>query len=99
MQSGIRTIPLVIALVIASITAGQLTGKIGYYTPAMYVSAVIMPIGAGLIYTFSVDTSEGHWIGYQILLGFGIGFGMQSGSFSAQSVLPKKAVEGGFARE
>jgi len=89
-KSGIDTIPMVLSLVVANITAGQLTGRIGYYTPAAYLSAIIMPIGAGLVTTWDVNTSSPKWIGYQILLGFGIGCGMQQGTMTAQTVLSKK---------
>lgn len=96
-ESGIRTIPLVLALVVGAISAGQLTGRIGYYTPFMFVSACIMPIGAGLITTFGLHTSEGIWIGYQIIAGFGMGMGMQQGALAAQTVLNKKDVPTGVS--
>ena len=91
-ESGIRTIPLVLSLVLGAISAGQLTGRIGYYTPFMILSGIIMPIGAGLITTFTVDTPEPIWIGYQVLVGYGIGTGMQQGALAAQTVLGKKDV-------
>ncbi|KAK1813401.1 hypothetical protein LTR12_012191 [Friedmanniomyces endolithicus] len=52
-QSGIDTIPMVLALVVGNISAGQITGRIGYYTSQAYASALILPIGAGLITTFT----------------------------------------------
>jgi hypothetical protein len=63
----------------------------------MYASAVIMPIGCGLITTFKVDTGEGIWIGFQILVGFGIGLGMQQGALAAQTVLSRKDVPTGVS--
>ena len=96
-ESGIRTIPLVLALVLGAISAGQLTGRIGYYAPFMILSGIIMPIGAGLITTFSVHTSEGVWIGFQILVGFGIGVGMQQAALTAQTVLKKRDVPVGVS--
>ena len=76
MESGIRNLALVLALVLASISTGFLITAIGYYTPFMYFCTVIMSIGAGLLTTFTPFTSEGRWIGYQILFGFGLGMGM-----------------------
>jgi MFS family permease len=96
-QSGIRTIPLVLALVVGTIGAGQFTGRIGYYTPFLYASAVVMPIGCGLITTFKVDTGEGVWIGFQVLVGIGIGMGMQQSALAAQTVLSKKDVPTGVS--
>lgn len=83
---------MVLALVIASIFSGLTVSRIGYYAPMMIASAVIMPIGAGLVYTFNINTSEGMWIGYQILVGFGVGLGMQQGALAAQTVLKKEDV-------
>lgn len=96
-QSGIDTIPLVLALVVGAIGAGQLTGLLGYYTPFMIASACVMPIGAGLVSTFKVSTGEPTWIGYQVLFGIGLGMGMQQGGLAAQTVLSKKDVPTGVA--
>jgi MFS family permease len=92
MKSGIQTIPMVLALVVSSIMAGVLTRKVGYYTPWMYVSCVLSPIGAGLITTFNTHTNHSKWIGYQVLYGLGLGFGMQQPSVAAQTVCVKKDV-------
>ncbi|KAK0935074.1 hypothetical protein LTR29_013394 [Friedmanniomyces endolithicus] len=91
-QSGIDTIPMVLALVVGNISAGQITGRIGYYTSQAYASALILPIGAGLITTFTPSTTSSAWIGYQVLLGLGIGFGMQQGNLAAQTVLARRDV-------
>lgn len=96
-QSGIDTIPLVLALVLGAICAGQLTGRFGYYTPFILASAVLMPIGCGLLMLLDIDTSEGKWIGFQILAGFGLGLGMQQASVAAQTVLEKKDVPMGVS--
>lgn len=88
-SSGLATIPLVLAVVIGSIFAGGLVQKMGYPTPLMIASAVLSSIGAGLISTWQIDVSKDMWIGYQVLLGFGIGIGMQQPSMSAQVVLPR----------
>lgn len=96
-ESGIRTLPLVLALVVAAIGGGQIVARVGYYTPFLYISSVIMPIGAGLLTTLKVDSSEGVWIGYQIVFAFGLGIGMQQASMSAQTVLAKQDVPIGLS--
>jgi len=96
-QSGIDTIPLVLALVLGAISTGILTSKIGYYTQWMYAAAIIMPIGCGLMMTLDLDSSEGIWIGLQIVAGFGIGIGMQQASVAAQTVLEKQDVPTGVS--
>jgi MFS family permease len=96
-KSGIMTIPFVLALVTGSIFAGGCTQRFGYYTPFMLASAVIVPIATGLFTTFHTDTGHAKWIGYQVLIGFGIGLGMQQSSMAAQTCLPKVDVPTGVS--
>ena len=96
-ESGIRTIPLVLSLVAGSIVSGVATGKIGYYTQFAYISAAVMPIGAGLISTWRVDTGHAEWIGFQVLYGFALGLGMQQAQLAAQTVLERADVPTGMA--
>lgn len=91
------TIPFVLALVIGSIFAGGCTQRFGYYVPFMFASAVIVPIPTGLFTTFHTDTGHAKWIGYQVLVGFGIGLSMQQPSMAAQTVLPKIDVPTGVS--
>lgn len=95
--SGVDTLPMILSLVVGSILAGQTVARIGYYTPFAMASSMLMPIGAGLIATFTVDTGSAKWIGYQILVGLGIGVGMQQGTLAAQTVLKRKDVPLGVA--
>ncbi|KAJ5514925.1 hypothetical protein N7463_004477 [Penicillium fimorum] len=91
-KSGIDTIPMVLALVIGTIISGGIITATGYYVPWMFVAAVFMSTGAGLMTTFKVDTNHAAWIGYQVLFGFGIGTGMQQPSMAAQTILPMNEV-------
>ena len=43
------------------------------------------------------DTSEGKWIGYQIIYGFGLGLGMQQTGLAIQAVLSRRDVPIGGA--
>lgn len=51
--------------------------KLGYYLPWAVFAALITAAGCGLMSSWSVTTSTGEWIGYQILYGSGRGLGMQ----------------------
>ncbi|KAF2117957.1 major facilitator superfamily transporter [Lophiotrema nucula] len=97
MKSGINTIPLVLSVVVGSISTGGLTQKIGYYTPFMIVGSVFCAVGAGLITTWTIHTSSAMWIGFQILLGFGVGCSMQHPNLAVQVVLKKPDVPTGTA--
>ncbi|KAI1420699.1 MFS general substrate transporter [Xylaria sp. FL1777] len=96
-QSGIYTLPFVLSLVVGSTLSGAFTQKVGYYVPAMIASPSLLAIGQGLMSTFRVNESSSHWIGYQVIAGFGLGLGMQASSLAAQAVLPAPDVSIGVA--
>lgn len=95
--SGVRTIPFVAAVGIAAIFSGLMATTFGYYVPAMIIGSISMCIGAGLLTTLKIDTPEPKLIGYQILLGAGLGLGQQVAILSTQFVLPKAEVSIGAA--
>ncbi|MCJ1283794.1 hypothetical protein MMC26_003125 [Xylographa opegraphella] len=96
-ESGIRLLPLILALVIASLLAGGLVSRIGYYAPFLIAGTVILSVGTGLLTTWTVTTSEPKWLGFQIIVGFGIGLSQQQAGLAAQTVLSKKDVATGVS--
>ena len=76
-QSGIRNVPLVVSVGLFTIISGVLITIYGQFAYLMVIAAVIEIIGSGLIYTFEIGTSNGHWIGYQVVAGVGMGLGIQ----------------------
>ncbi|KAH8589817.1 putative MFS multidrug transporter [Bisporella sp. PMI_857] len=96
-RSGINTLPLTMSVVVGTIVGGIGTTIFGFYVPFMYASVVLGAIGAGLIYTWTVDISTGKAIGYQLLFGIGIGVGIQQPIVAAQTVLSAADVPTGTA--
>jgi len=96
-KSGIMNLPAILSLVIFSIISGGAITALGYYTPFMLASSVLIPIGAGLLTTFEVDTGSPKWIGYQFIFGAGVGVGMQQALIAVQTVLPDKDIPIGTA--
>ncbi|KAF2710532.1 MFS general substrate transporter [Pleomassaria siparia CBS 279.74] len=86
-KSGIMNLPAILGLVIISMLSGVAVTVLGYYTPFMLVSSVLMSIGAGLLTTFETDSGHSKWIGYQFLFGAGVGFGMQQALIAIQATL------------
>ncbi|KAJ7137174.1 putative efflux pump antibiotic resistance protein [Mycena epipterygia] len=86
-ESGIDNLPMVLSVVLATLAAGALITAIGYYTPFMILASILVAVGAGLLSTLGVDTGAGHWIGYQIIYGIGVGAGIQQPLMVAQAVL------------
>lgn len=56
--------------------------KLPHYNPFLLVGLALFVIGAGLYTTFTIHTSEGKWIGFQILVGVGFAFIVQVVSLS-----------------
>jgi hypothetical protein len=96
-KSGIMNLPMILGLVIMSVVSGGLVTAIGYYTPFVIASSILMSVGAGLLSTFETDTNSPRWIGYQVIYGFGVGFGMQQTLIAVQAALPDADVPIGTA--
>lgn len=94
-NSGIRNLPMLLAVVISSIFAGGMVSALGYYAPFMIIGTVLMSVGAGLLSTFHPSISSGAWIGYQIIFGLGVGFGMQQPMMAVQTALDIKDIPTG----
>ncbi|KAL3709563.1 hypothetical protein TMatcc_003353 [Talaromyces marneffei ATCC 18224] len=92
LRSGVMLTPLILGFVVMSVFAGILTNMMGYSNPAMIAGAVLSAVGAGLLMTFALDTPSPKWIGYQVLFGFGIGFGLQQPMLVVQTVLPSEDI-------
>ncbi|TVY40479.1 Efflux pump [Lachnellula occidentalis] len=90
--SGVRVIPLVLTLNIVSITTGIIMRFTGYSAPFMLLSSVLMALGTGFITTWTVHTPPAKWIGYQVLYGAGIGFGLEQPPLLAQTVLSREDI-------
>ncbi|KAJ7339834.1 major facilitator superfamily domain-containing protein [Mycena albidolilacea] len=91
-KSGIDNLPTLLSCVLSMTLCGVLVTTFGYYTLFFWLCTVVMTIGAGLISTFKPDTGHAHWIGYQVIYGFGVGCGMGAPLMVAQTILELKDV-------
>ena len=76
-QSGVRNLPLILAVTVATIVSGATMSMTGIAAPIAVGGAAIATIAAGLLYTLDIDTGSGKWIGFQILGGFAWGAAFQ----------------------
>ncbi|UPL00429.1 hypothetical protein LCI18_011363 [Fusarium solani-melongenae] len=76
-MSGVKNMPLILAVTISMIASGIFISATGHGVPVMIFGSILAVIGAGLLYTLDVDSSMGEWIGYQILGGVGWGIALQ----------------------
>ncbi|MCJ1352257.1 MAG: hypothetical protein MMC33_002241 [Icmadophila ericetorum] len=97
LRSGIDSIALICTSTFAIMLSRVLTSKFGPYMPCVYSSVAITSIGAGLITTFTPETSTSKWVGYQLLFGFGVGLAFQIPQVAAQTVLPLADIPQGSA--
>ncbi|GKZ77762.1 hypothetical protein AnigIFM56816_000545 [Aspergillus niger] len=76
-DSGIRTLPLIVSAGVMAVFGAIGFGISGYPTPFLLFGAMLISVGAGLLYTLDLVTPSSHWIPYQILAGLGIGAALQ----------------------
>ncbi|WP_330261409.1 MDR family MFS transporter [Streptomyces sp. NBC_00539] len=85
--SGVRTLPLVIGLLIASVFSGNVTSKTGHYRIFPIVGSAVM--GAGLYLLSLMGPGTGAWLEslYMFVLGAGIGLCMQVLTIAVQNTV------------
>ncbi|KAJ5055539.1 hypothetical protein J3E74DRAFT_227165 [Bipolaris maydis] len=76
-SSSVCNISLIGFSSIAPFGCGKTMSKTGIATSILMASSVVVTISASLLYTLDIGTSTGKWVGYQILVGFGYGMGLQ----------------------
>ncbi|KAL2844118.1 major facilitator superfamily-domain-containing protein [Aspergillus pseudoustus] len=82
--SGVRMLAMIIPLTIAAVVQGFALSKIGIVPLFWIVGGALGAIGSGLFYTMDTETSTGKWIGYQIIVGFTVGWTFQVALSNAQ---------------
>ncbi|MGP9017372.1 MDR family MFS transporter [Streptomyces sp. BR1] len=85
--SGVRTLPMVIGLLIASIFSGNVVSKTGQYRIFPIVGALVM--GVGLYLLSLMGPGSGAWLEslYMLVLGLGIGLCMQVLTIAVQNTV------------
>ncbi|KAI0199361.1 putative gliotoxin efflux pump [Astrocystis sublimbata] len=72
-SSGVRLIPVILSLTITQIVVAGVITTTGVHNPFLILGPAIAAIGSGLFTLLDEDTSMGRWIGFQIVLGVGVG--------------------------
>ncbi|MFJ2608371.1 MDR family MFS transporter [Streptomyces sp. NPDC087425] len=85
--SGVRTLPMVIGLLIASVFSGNVVSKTGQYRWFPIAGSVVM--GVGLYLMSLMGPSTGPWLEslYMFVLGTGIGLSMQVLTIAVQNTV------------
>ncbi|KFY05017.1 hypothetical protein O988_00340 [Pseudogymnoascus sp. VKM F-3808] len=90
--SGVHLLPSILSQLLAILFSGAAVTKLGFYTPFAIASNVIASIGQGLLSTLTPNSSIGKWIGYQVIVGFGRGLGLQITFIAIQNSVPSSMV-------
>lgn len=88
LSSGEMLTPLIAGYVVASILAGGITSGFKYYNPSMIIGTILSVAGSALLTTINLNSSTARVVGYQLVYGFGIGFGFGQPSYVVQTLLP-----------
>nr|WP_275410158.1 MDR family MFS transporter [Streptomyces sp. SID14478] len=85
--SGVRTLPMVIGLLIASIFSGNVVSKTGKYRIFPIIGSLVMALGLYLLSLMGAETSA--WLEslYMFVLGVGIGLCMQVLTIAVQNTV------------
>ncbi len=91
-ESGLLMLPMVVGLMLSSITMGQLASRTGRYKWMPIAGMVVVATALLLMSTLTVATSLPVLLGYLFLLGLGIGLGMQILVLIVQNSFPDSQV-------
>ena len=86
-MSGVRLLPMVIGLLLASITSGNLVSKTGRYKIFPILGSIGMTIGLYLLSLMNANTGLLESSIYMAVLGIGIGLGMQVLTIAVQNTV------------
>ncbi|MEA2254811.1 MAG: hypothetical protein QOG35_856 [Solirubrobacteraceae bacterium] len=75
--SGLRMIPLMVGLLVASIASGRAISRLGRYRAFPIAGTAILAVGMFLLSRLSVDTAPWVASAYMLVVGVGIGLVMQ----------------------
>lgn len=94
-QSGVMTLPLILGVIVMSGLSGVIVVACGYYTPLMILSTICTAIGAGLLTTWTTTIPTSTTLGYQVVVGIGLGLGLVQPLMAAQVVLTMEDIPTG----
>ncbi|KAL2267377.1 hypothetical protein VTJ83DRAFT_4654 [Remersonia thermophila] len=94
-DSGVGILPMLVAVIVGILGSGALVSMIGYYTPFMLASSVLMPVGLGLLTTINPYTSRAKMLTFPAIFGLGVGMGFQQPLMGVQAALPQADIPAG----
>ncbi|KAI5118633.1 hypothetical protein M0805_000009 [Coniferiporia weirii] len=87
-RSGVDAFGLAFTTMPFGIIAGLSVAKSGMYRPQLWMAWLSLITGGALLSTLSVDSSAGHYIGFQVIVGLGLGILLTTGFFPVLAPMP-----------
>ncbi|RBR23755.1 uncharacterized protein FIESC28_03460 [Fusarium coffeatum] len=97
LDAGVRLLPLVISMIVATIVSGLLLPKTPYFSPWYIGGSMFVLIGTSLMYTIDEHTDNANIYGYSIMVGFGAGCYVVIGFTILQSLVPSHEISNAVA--
>lgn len=97
LESAVRLLPLIVFYAFLIIVNGGILSRGSYYMPWFLVGSILTLIAGVLFSLIDITTSTGTIYGYEVLVGFGSGCGIQAGFAVIQTVTQPKLVTSGIS--
>jgi MFS transporter, DHA2 family, glioxin efflux transporter len=91
-SSGVRLIPVILGLTITQIFVGGIITATGIHNLFLISGPATAAVGSGLLMLLDDQSSSGRWIGFQVILGVGVGFCLTIPLMLSQVVVRTKDV-------
>jgi MFS family permease len=87
-MSGVRNLPLILAVTISMLASGAYISITGIAAPIIVFGTALGTVCVGLLYTLDIGSGMGKWIGYQVIGGVGWGIASQIPIITVQATAP-----------
>ena len=96
-KSGFLMIPMIVGAIAATLAYGTSAVKVGYINPFMILGSILMPVAAGLMVTWKVETPLAELMVYSTFMGFASCLAIMAPQSAVQNYLPLADVPLGIA--
>ncbi|SDC87541.1 MFS transporter [Actinokineospora iranica] len=87
-DAGLMMVPMMLGIMIASVTSGQITSRTGHYKVFPVIGSALLVTGLLLFHTVGVGSPLWQPIVYMTVFGLGLGNCMQTLTVAAQNAVP-----------
>ena len=91
-SSGAILTPLMLALIAASVLSGQVVSRTGRYKAILLASPLVLAVGFYLLTKLGVDSSGAETTRDMVVVGIGLGLGMQTFVLVVQNAVPQSVM-------